>query len=284
MKNRVILLFFVVLLFSCERTQQEIIADTYTEWMGKQIKIPHNPIFTVDARDTVSVEYKNNYKIVVYVDSIGCIGCHLGLKSWERMSQKIDSLTGNAVPTMIFVNVTKLRDIEKILKQHDYHRPVCIDMKDEFNRLNKFSKYDMFRCFLLDEDDRVVLVGNPIQNAKVAELYIKTIRERFELGDTMIVGMDRRVLTLGQFDWRELQKVEYVLQNTSANVLHIDSITTSCECTKAIIDKEEIAIGDSAILSIEYQAERAEPFMREVYVHTKKQEMIISIEGEGIEM
>ena len=55
MKNRVVLLIFVVLLFSCERTQQEIIADTYAEWMGKQIKIPHNPIFTVDARDTVSV-------------------------------------------------------------------------------------------------------------------------------------------------------------------------------------------------------------------------------------
>lgn len=282
MNKKVVLLFFVVMLFSCERTQQEIIADTYTEWMGKQIKMPQNSVFTIDARDTVEVEYQDNYKIVMYVDSIGCLACHLGLKSWDRFATMVDSLTGGKVPTLIFVNVSQRKNIEKVLELHPYHRPICVDFKDEYNRLNNLSEYEMFRSFLLDEKNRVVLIGNPIRNTKVADLYLKTIKERLGLNDTMSIGIERPLIRLGQFNWRERQKVEYVLRNENKTELQIDTITTSCECTTATIDKEIIAAGDSAIISIEYRAEKAEAFMREVYLQTKEEEITITIEGEGV--
>lgn len=283
MKIVVFFLIFVVLLSSCKRTQQEEIADIYAEWMGKQIIMPQNPIFTIDAKDTVTVEYKNNYKIVMYVDSIGCLSCHLPLKTWEHFSHTVDSLVGRHVPTLIFVNVTKLRDIGMVLERHDYHRPICIDTKDEFNQLNKFPKYEIFRCFLLDENNKVVLVGNPTQNAKVAELYLKAIKERFGVTGEHSLESVRPVIKMGVFEWREKQQAQYILRNETDSEMRIETVSTSCECTKASIDKEEIAVGDSAVVSIEYQAERAESFMREVYVRTAKEEIVITIEGEGIE-
>ncbi len=283
MKIVVFFLIFVVLLTSCKRTQQEEIADIYAEWMGKQIIMPQNPIFTIDAKDTVTVEYKNNYKIVMYVDSIGCLSCHLPLKTWEHFSHTVDSLVGRHVPTLIFVNVTKLRDIGMVLERHDYHQPICIDTKDEFNQLNKFPKYEMFRCFLLDENNKVVLVGNPTQNAKVAELYLKAIKERFGVTGEHSLESVRPVIKMGVFEWREKQQAQYILRNETDSEMRIETVSTSCECTKASIDKEEIAVRDSAVVSIEYQAERAESFMREVYVRTAKEEIVITIEGEGIE-
>lgn len=46
---------------------------------------------------------------------------------------------------------------------------------DAFNKLNKLPPYPMFQTFLLDKNNRVIAIGNPIHNPKVKELYLKII-------------------------------------------------------------------------------------------------------------
>lgn len=48
------------------------------------------------------------------------------------------------------------------------------------------------------------------------------------------------------------QKIElvYTVQNEGGSELQIEKITTSCDCTKALIEQEKIAPGDSAALTV----------------------------------
>lgn len=57
-------------------------------------------------------------------------------------------------------------------------------MTDQIGKLNKFPKVAAFRCFLLDGNNRVVLIGNPIANEKVEKLYYRTIMKRLTVEAT----------------------------------------------------------------------------------------------------
>ena len=48
------------------------------------------------------------------------------------------------------------------------------------------------------------------------------------------------------------QKIEltYTVRNEGENDLEIQKISTSCDCTKAVIAQEKIAPGDSAVLTV----------------------------------
>jgi hypothetical protein len=50
-----------------------------------------------------------------------------------------------------------------------------MDMENTIMKLNNFPKEQDFRCFLLDKDNKVVMVGNPVLNPGIWELYKKII-------------------------------------------------------------------------------------------------------------
>ena len=56
-----------------------------------------------------------------------------------------------------------------------FDEPVCIDEKDSLNLLNRFPQRMDFQTFLLNEDNQVVAVGNPVYNSKVRDLYLKIL-------------------------------------------------------------------------------------------------------------
>ena len=58
----------------------------------------------------------------------------------------------------------------------DFHPDkVMCDKDNKFKIKNNIPKDFMLKTFLLDKTLKIVLVGNPIHNAKVKELYVKYI-------------------------------------------------------------------------------------------------------------
>ena len=53
---------------------------------------------------------------------------------------------------------------------------MCVDVDNRFNKLNNFPADMTFQTFLLDKNNKVVAIGNPIHNLKVRELYLKIIQ------------------------------------------------------------------------------------------------------------
>ena len=63
---------------SCEESEKERLSRLVKEWEGKEILFPAHSVFTIQGKDTVDFDFKDaEYKIVTYIDSVGCTSCKL---------------------------------------------------------------------------------------------------------------------------------------------------------------------------------------------------------------
>ena len=96
-------------------------------------------------------------------------------------------------------------EIYQTLRVERFKHPICIDEGDYLNKLNHFPADMAFQTFLLDNDNRVVAMGNPIHNLKVRELYLKIIQGREVKSDDednvvqTIVDVDKSFDIYGEF-------------------------------------------------------------------------------------
>ena len=124
-------------------------------------------------------------KIVVYTRSEGCDDCSLKvLSQWKRRMAEMDSLS----PATAFVFIFAPARWEKLysgLQVHRFTAPVFYDSCGAFERSNPgLPTNPVFHTFLLDKENRVVLVGSPIGNPKMWELYKSTIARLAAHGGT----------------------------------------------------------------------------------------------------
>ena len=128
----------------------------------------------------------------------------------------------------------------------------------------------MFQTFLLDKDNKVVVIGNPIHNLAVQDLYIKTITE----GEATASEPDKTTISipflekdLGVVKEGTTKASEFTITNTGNRPLVIKGTTTSCDCTTAETDRQEIPKGESCVLTIHYEAESKGYFLRTVTLY-----------------
>ena len=132
-------------------------------------------------RDTTCIDvYSDNYKILLYVDSVGCTSCRLTLADWRRIMNESDSVFVRK-PEFVFIFQPKMSDEQElyaILRNKGFRHPVFIDKDNAFNKINKLPSNPAYQSFLLDRDNRVVMVGNPSMIKGIWTLYKKVITER----------------------------------------------------------------------------------------------------------
>ncbi len=146
-----------------------------------------------------------------------------------------------------------------------------------------------FQTFLLDKDNKVLAIGNPIHNPKVKELYLKIIRgeqiEQENASKQIItkVGIDRTSVSLGNFNWQEEQKATFTLKNTGDKLLVIQDVATSCGCTTVSYSKEPIQPGKETTLEVAYKADRPEHFAKTitVYCNVEHSPLTLKISGDA---
>lgn len=168
---------FVGVCSSCKDSGRERIAHLVTEWQGKEVLLPENSIFTIQGKDTVQVATNAEHKILVYVDSTGCTSCRLQLHKWKELISEVDSLSGNTVQFLFYLIPKSVKEARYITRRDDFTHPLCIDVNNEIDRMNHFPKEEMFHTFLLDADNKVKVIGNPIHNKAVRSLYLETITD-----------------------------------------------------------------------------------------------------------
>ena len=61
------------------------------------------------------------------------------------------------------------------LRSGNFDWPVCLDQKNELDHLNQFPEDEQFHAFLLDRNFRVLVVGDPMRNLEIRNLYLKHI-------------------------------------------------------------------------------------------------------------
>ena len=151
------------------------------EWTGKEILFPVGiPCQSLDS-DTACIDFSNPaYKILVYVDSAGCLSCRLKLTEGKRIIAEADTLFSGQVDFLFFFQPKRMdeRELQLIFRNNGFRHPVFIDTNNEINTFNKFPSQTEYQCFLLDRDNKVILIGNPSLNTGVWQLFKKYISER----------------------------------------------------------------------------------------------------------
>ena len=270
---------------SCSDSDKERLSRLVKEWEGKEILFPAHSTFTTQGKDTVDFEFKDaDYKVVTYIDSVGCTSCKLQLHRWKELVAEVDSLTNGSVPFLFYFHPKDIKELRYLTRREAFTYPVCFDEKDDFNRLNRFPSEMMFQTFLLDKENRVIALGNPVQNPKVKELYLNLIKgvvKTTSRESLTTASINNTMMDFGSFPQSEKQKGSFVLTNTGKGLLVIQDITTSCGCTKVEYSKEPVRPGGTLEVKVIYEAEDAGFFNKvvTVYCNTENSPLRLTVKG-----
>ncbi len=89
---------------------------------------------------------------------------------------EVDSVVSGLVPLLFYFHPKDLKEMRYVTRRDGFTYPVCFDERDELYRLNRFPSEMAFQTFLLDADNRVVALGNPVHNPEVKSLYLRLLR------------------------------------------------------------------------------------------------------------
>lgn len=175
-----ILIVFLLLLCSCKKYTNKY-QKLVDEWHGKEIIFPDYMPFTIYANDTVNYSVDGDLKILLYIDAVGCTSCKMRISEWKLFISQIDSISNNSIP---FIFIMRPKDtnnndyIRSFLKKNFFNKPVYIDNDNIMNNKNHFPTEIQLQTFLLGRENKVILMGNPIYNPEIKQLYLKVIKEQ----------------------------------------------------------------------------------------------------------
>lgn len=261
-----------ILLFSCKENEKEEIRKIVSEWQDKEIIFPEDVVFTRYGHDTLQYEMpESDYKILLYVDSIGCTSCKLQLHKWREFITEVDSLTSGSVPVLFFFHPKDKRELTYLLKRDEITVPVCLDENDRLNFLNRFPSREDFQCFLLNKDNKVVYIGNPIYNLRIKEMYLSRIAPEVHSQTTpsrnTIVQAVRTEFNLGTLKQNNPVTVIALIRNIGEVPFVAYDTRASCGCTSVNYSKEPVAPGSSMEIKITYNAEDLGYFNKTVSIY-----------------
>jgi len=152
-------------------------AEVVNEWIGKEISFP--PLSTcavLGKYAACDIKVPRPYRVLIYTDSVGCTSCDLRIDIWKTLMKEADTFAKGKVDFLFYFNPKKNEDLSELFKRENFRNLVYMDLKDDLNKSNRFPKSMEYQCFLLDEHNKVLAVGNPTMNGNVWELYKKTIK------------------------------------------------------------------------------------------------------------
>lgn len=247
------LILLITTFFSCRDKKKDEISLLVSEWQGKEITFPKKMIFSSQNNSIDNYEIpKTPYKVLIYIDSLGCTSCKLQLPRWKEMISYTDSITGNQLPYLFFFHPKDEKEVTFLLKRDGFNYPVCIDKGDTLNKLNGFPGDISFQTFLLDQNNNVVIIGNPIHNPAVKDLYIRQIsgktNARQQITTTAIA--DAAESNIGTIEVYSTKETKFGIKNTGQHPLVIVDVATTCGCAEPTFEKHPAKPGETVYVSV----------------------------------
>lgn len=126
---------------------------------------------------------KKDYTMVVYVDSTQCTPCFISrLTDWNEFV----SFEKNKKYSVDFVFILEtspdmMESTVGNLEKSTFRHPVYIDSKCSFRKENPHIPQGiMYHTFLLDKENKVIMVGNPCTSKEIKELFLKCVSGKYK--------------------------------------------------------------------------------------------------------
>ncbi len=116
-------------------------------------------------------------KMVVYVGPDGCTDCKL--RSLMPLYMFIlENRHRDNFGVVVIVHSEDRESTESVLAELRFRHTVFYDVDGSFKRLNsQLPEGEHFHTFLLNKENKVVLIGNPTHNEKLKNLYLAEIEK-----------------------------------------------------------------------------------------------------------
>lgn len=174
--KKILIICFVLTNFGCiDKEKAQILY-----LIGKQIHIDESyQSFSAKKEivDSLSAfyEFKKLIKIVTYMDRSSCTQCAMQiLIEWNKILQDIKS---DSVGFVTVIYPTDKAELESALNVLKLPNTFLYDTYNNYLKDNKLT--DILarnRTFLLDKNDKIVLVGEPLHKPKLWDLYKKSVQ------------------------------------------------------------------------------------------------------------
>lgn len=177
---RLVLFSFCFLFFSCSKKGQ----------VKVELEILQSQAITVCLDSMECVQRGQNidskiveqaFKWVVYADSSVCSSCKLSeMYKWDDLLRKVEKYRDRLKFYFIFSPSSEnRRAFDWTVRTYAPEYPIYIDTLGIFERSNSHLPHNpIFHTFLLDENNNVLLVGNPLENKKIEEMFWQIVEEK----------------------------------------------------------------------------------------------------------
>lgn len=141
-------------------------------YIGKPLNLPY-----VDSLHVSESEYLAMctlpLKIVNFLDG-DCSTCLMKIHFWEEFVSELNAKRHINIPVMMYAYSYFEDNIRDYMNKEWDNRPWQFDKNRYFIERNEL--YDLrLQTVLLDSENRVILIGDPLLNPKLRKLYMKTI-------------------------------------------------------------------------------------------------------------
>jgi hypothetical protein len=178
MKKLGLFIFIIFASLSCGRNKM---VKQLSGFMDTEIVIPDNMQANFRGADTLIRWNDAPLKMIVWYDSAGCSSCQIQrIYEWDDIISYGKDKSDIFEPVFIFSpKQSDLHSVNIALRSSRFRHHVYVDKDGDFYKSNPGIPSDKkMHTFLIDENDRVVLVGNPVNNEKLWALYKEHIENR----------------------------------------------------------------------------------------------------------
>lgn len=170
MKSKFLVLLALLFAICCQNHTESIVR----QWLGKTVALDVKPELIAIGQQPIKLE--SDFYVLSYIDSMGCVSCKMGLPKWKAFSAYVDSISRKHVPVVFVVQESASRNVLFSMKADNFIPDyIIVDKNDRFQKKYKFPTENEMQTFLLDRNNRVVAIGNPISQEKVMSLFISYI-------------------------------------------------------------------------------------------------------------
>ena len=179
---KIITIFFLIVSVpSCNQAKKET-EKKVSQWVGDTLALPEiSEVLYKDSlyRENLPLNKGSKLKITTLLWG-DCKSCVVDLDGWDELFQLVQSKQD--IEILFYLYTSDFDFFKKSTYENKLHKyPLILD--ENLNYIDKNDlpfKNKVYQTFLLNSNNEVILVGNPINNEKLMKLYKEEINKRLD--------------------------------------------------------------------------------------------------------
>lgn len=165
---------FIIILYSCDNSPRLI--QEVKDLNGRVIEFPKYEIL---AYDSILIQKNNcnsnDIKLVSYLDNVPCSPCIFNML--QNRVQEVKKELGDDFSYIIVLQVDDRQKLLNAIRKFRFQTPIIYYGDNRFSDINDLHILARNKTFLLNNDNKIMVMGEPFGNKKLWKVYKTAINQ-----------------------------------------------------------------------------------------------------------